>query len=277
MIVDEIRRRAAEANVTICFPDAVDARTLRACAYLQQDSICTPVLIGSVEEISHLADSEDIDISDVAIVQPTDVREETAAHILERRKAKGMTSEEAQDRAMDPLFTAGWMVHAGHASGAVAGSLSTTSDVLRAGLQTIGTAEGVNTVSSFFLMVFEASNTAFTYTDCGVVPDPTSDQLVDIAVSAARNHNLLTGAEARVAFLSFSTKGSAKHDDVDKVAAAAADFNKKYPDIIADGELQGDAALVPSVAHRKAPNSLLQAWRTSLSSQISAQGISHTN
>ena len=257
MIVDEIRKRASARDATICFPDAMDPRTLDAVAYLQGHGICSPVLVGNVEDIARLAEIEDVDLSEVAIVQPTDFQQQTAEHLFERRKEKGLSKEEADMLALNPLFTAGWFVHAGHAEGAVAGSLSTTPDVLRAGLQTIGTAPDVNTVSSFFLMVFEETDAAYTFTDCGVVPNPTADQLVDIAVSAAKNHERLTMVEPRVAFLSFSTKGSASHPDVDKVIDATTLFHQKHPGIVADGELQGDAALVPSVANRKAPGSVV--------------------
>jgi phosphate acetyltransferase len=169
------------------------------------------------------------------------------------RKAKGVQFEEAQKTMKRPLFFGAMMVKEGMADGSVAGSLSTTGDVLRAGIQIIGVAEGINVVSSFFLMMF--SYTTYTFADCAVVPDPDADQLADIAIASAENHTKLTGEEARVAMLSFSTKGSASHPLVEKVQKATAVVKKKRPGLNVDGELQLDAAIVPSVAQHKAPGS----------------------
>jgi phosphate acetyltransferase len=139
------------------------------------------------------------------------------------------------------------------ADGSVAGSLSTTGDVIRAGIQIVGMPPGIAVVSSFFLMVFP--HTTYCYADCGVVPDPTSEQLADIAISTAENHRKLTGEEPRVAMLSFSTKGSASHPAVEKVQKATVLAKQKRPDLLIDGELQLDAAIVPSVGAKKAPGS----------------------
>jgi len=255
MIIDDIRRRATEAKARIVFPDAVDIRTLDAALELQSTGICEPILVGRAIDILDLAEEHDRSIDDIPIIEPAALHQEVYQYLYERRKGRGMTSDEAAAHAAHPLYTATWLVAARHVEGGVAGSLSTTSDVLRAGIQMIGTTPGVNTVSSFFLMVWPETNAVMTFSDCGVVPDPTPDQLVDIAYSASQNHHLLTQAVPRVAFLSFSTKGSASHPDVDKVRTAFEMFSERYPDIIADGELQGDAAIVPSVAHSKAPGS----------------------
>jgi len=147
------------------------------------------------------------------------------------------------------------MVRRGLADGSVAGSISTTGDVLRAGIQIIGMPPGMSVVSSFFLMVFPQK--CYTFSDSGVVPDPTAEQLADIAIAAAGNHKRLTGEEPYIAMLSFSTKGSASHPRVDKVIAATKLVQQKRPDLKVDGELQLDAAIVPSVGERKAPGSLV--------------------
>jgi phosphate acetyltransferase len=145
------------------------------------------------------------------------------------------------------------MVREGLADGSVAGSLSTTGDVIRAGIQVVGMPPGISVVSSFFLMVFPHTN--YLYADCGVVPDPTAEQLADIAISTAANYKKLTGEEPRVAMLSFSTKGSASHPLIEKVQKATILVKQKQPTLIADGELQLDAAIVPSVSAMKAPGS----------------------
>src|SRR3990172_360854 len=151
------------------------------------------------------------------------------------------------------LFFGAMMVRQGTADGSVAGSLSTTGDVLRAGIQIIGVAEGISIVSSFFLMIFPQKT--YTFADCAVVPDPTAEQLADIAIASAENHKKLTGEEPLVAMLSFSTKGSAEHPFIEKVQQATAIVKKKRPQLPVDGELQVDAAIVASVGDRKAPGS----------------------
>lgn len=257
MILHDLLRRAAASRRTIAFPDAVDARTLQAVRTMQDDSTCRPILIGPQAEIIALAEAVSVPLHEISIIDPATSPDvgTCASHLLERRASKGLTPAAAQELAQRPLYYAGWMVASGRADAAVAGNVSTTGDVLKAGIWTIGMQPELQTVSSYFLMAWP--DRTLIYTDAGVVPDPTPEQLADIAAAAAANMRAVVGQDPRVAFLSFSTKGSASHPHVDKVRSAFEIFQERYPDVIADGELQGDAALVPDVAARKAPGSVV--------------------
>lgn len=258
MILTSIRQAAAALRRTIVFPDAVDTRTLQAVEALVRDAVCQPILIGNHESIVRLANEAGCSLDGIRLIDPDHAHDidQCAAFLLERRHAKGMSPEQAAQTARQPLMYAGWQVATGNANAAVAGSLSTTADVVRAGLWTVGLMPGCATVSSYFLM--SVNGQTLFYTDGGVVPAPTVDQLVDIASAACDNFRAITGTDPRCAFLSFSTKGSATHPMVDAVRSAAAAFALRRPDVLSDGELQADAALVPDVAHRKAPNSPLE-------------------
>ena len=249
MICEGLAQRASNAHVV--FADATDMRVLTAIDVLsQQGSLRLTALVSRqrAEQTMGRALSSSIDFVDPAVHQ-----REVADMLLKRRASKGLSEAQARVYACDPLFVAGWFVDSGHADAAVAGSLSTTADVIRAALWTIGLAEGIRTLSSYFLM--DWPDKFYLFADCGVLPDPNTEQLVDIAYSSAQSLRALSSEEPRVAFISFSTHGSAQHPMVDKVRMAAEQFTQRYPNIVADGELQIDAAIVPSVASRKAPSS----------------------
>lgn len=254
-LLTSIHAKARLLKKTIVFPDATDERAIQAARILHDKGIVTPILVGDTVAIEAQAKKGGTDLSGIQVADPKKSEDlpRYAQIFYELRKAKGMQPSEAQKIMTHPLFFGAMMVREGTAHGSVAGSLSTTGDVLRAGLQVIGLADGITVVSSFFLMLFK--DRVLSFADCAVVPEPTPEQLADIGISTADNHKRLTGEVPRVAMLSFSTKGSASHPMVEKVQQATAIVKTKRPDLTVDGEMQVDAAIVPKVAHSKAPGS----------------------
>jgi phosphate acetyltransferase len=214
------------------------------------------ILVEDETSIRTNAAKAGVDLTGIQIVDPktSSKAAEFAALIYEKRKAKGMTPEKAAELSVDPIYFATCMLETGMAHALVTGALHTTGDMLRPALQIVGTAPGNKTVSSMFLMVMPDGK-LLGFGDCAVIPDPTADQLSDIAIATAKTFKTLTGIEPAVAMLSFSTKGSAEHDMVTKVREATALAHQKAPELALDGELQFDAAYVPSVGERKAPGS----------------------
>ncbi len=251
-----VREKARSLKRTIVLQDATDPRIIQAAREICEKHIARPVLVGSETSIRHAA--KDIGPLDGIPIEDPDQSPrlgEFSRELFNLRTSKGMTLPEAERLMRNPLFFGAMMVRTGLADGSVAGSLSTTGDVLRAGIQVIGVAEGISIASSFFLMVFP--NVVYSFADCAVVPDPTAEQLADIAITTAQNHRRLTGEEPLVAMLSFSTRGSASHPRVEKIRTATDIIRTKRPDLKVDGELQLDAAIDPAVARRKAPGSIL--------------------
>lgn len=257
-LLEKIKERARQVKRHIVLPDALDERTLKAARIIIDEKIANVTLIGDEGKIYSLAEKIGVDLSGVRIVNPlrSEKLSDFAHMFYNLRKHKGISFEEALETMKNPLFFGAMMVREGLADGSVAGSISTTADVLRAGIQVVGLMEGISIVSSFFLIIFP--HKIYSFADCAVVPNPTAEQLADIAISTAINHKKLTEEEPYIAMLSFSTKGSAKHEMVDKVVQATQIVKSKRPDLIIDGELQLDTAIVPEVAKRKAPDSPIQ-------------------
>jgi len=255
-ILEQIQAKAKEKVQAIVFPEGEDDRTIQAAAICLANKLVSPVLLGDKGKIEARAAALGVNIAGTEIVTPEkDSRFEAYAQAFyEMRKHKGLDAETARKNMAQPLYFGAMMVREKRVAASVAGAVHTTGDVLRAAIQVIGVAPGFSVVSSCFLMVLPDGRN-LTFGDCAVIPDPTADQLADIALASAETHRSLTGEEPLVAMLSFSTKGSASHPLVDKVQQAVAIARQKKPDIKIDGEIQADAALVSSIGQRKAPGS----------------------
>lgn len=256
--LDDVRARAAATVRTIAFPEATDPRTREAARRIIELGLARPILVCPDDDAGARVAGE-VPGAGVVVVTDPAVMGATTAAILDARSAKGMTEQAAREHARDPLMAADAMVRNGKADGCVAGSVYTTGEVMRAALWLVGPAAGVRTVSSSFYMVVppfrEAAAEVLTFTDCAVVRYPTAEQLADIAIAAASDRKRIVGDEPVVAFLSFSTRGSAAGESIDRVRSAVALVRSKEPQLAVDGELQGDAALVAAVGARKAPGS----------------------
>lgn len=258
--IETIKERAKKDIKTIVLPESMDKRVLEAASIILKEKIANIIIIGKEEEIAVTA--EGIDISGATIINPftSELTEELIQKLVEIRKNKGLTYEDAKKMLLeDYMYYACMLVKVGKADGCVSGACHSTSNTLRPALQIIKTKPGVELVSAFFLMVVPnceyGSNGTFIFADCGLEQNPDSNKLAAIAASSAESFNLLVQEEPKVAFLSHSSKGSAKHSDVDKVVEAVNIAKEKYPNCKMDGELQLDAAIIPEVAASKAPNS----------------------
>lgn len=264
-LFEHLTERARTHRQRIVLPEGIEPRTLTAADKIIADNLAEITLIGAPADIMAMAKELKLDnIQKANIVDPADeeVIDRYAPLFYELRKSKGITMEEARLTTHNPLYLGCLMVKAGDADGQVAGAMNTTGNVLRAAFQVIKTMPGISVVSGAFLMLLPkgskfGTNDTLIFADCAVVPEPTAPELAQIAVSAARTARDIAGIEPRVAILSFSTKGSAKSDRVDKVIEATELAHQLDPNLILDGELQADAAIVPSVASSKAPNSPL--------------------
>ena len=265
MIIDKLIENAKQNKKTIVLPETNDIRVLSAAEEVSKLDFADIILIGNKDTINELATKNNIDISKTKIIDPNNssYTEELVNKFYEIRKHKGITIVEAENIIKnDYLYFGDMLVYMGYADGLVAGACHSTSDVLRAALQTVKTSSDSKIVSSFFIMELEnknlGSNGIYIYSDCGMIQNPTSEELVNIAYSSSKSFETLIGDTPKIAFLSHSTNGSSKHIDVDKVKNAVIKFKETYPSIIADGELQLDAAIIPSITKSKYPNSKIQ-------------------
>ncbi|EEG08355.1 phosphate acetyltransferase [Pseudogulbenkiania ferrooxidans] len=256
-----IIEQARHAPARIALSEGEDPRVLDAAVRATREGIARIVLVGDRAAIAALAQQRGLDLSGIDFHDPADapLQAELAQTLFELRQHKGMTREQADSAARDPLVCANLLVKTGRADGTVSGAVRTTADVVRTAIQVIGVQPSFKLVSSFFLMMlcepFHSLKGGLIFSDCGLVVDPSASELADIALAAADSARQLLMEEPRVAMLSFSTNGSAKHAAVDKVAQAAAQVKAQRPELAIDGDVQLDAAIVAEIANRKLPDS----------------------
>ena len=261
-LIEQLIQRAKADKQRIVLPEGTEERTLKAANQILTDGVADLILLGNVEEIQEKAREWGLgNISKATLIDPqnSEKSEEYAQMLFELRKKKGMTIEEARKKVTDPLYYGCMIIKSGEADGQLAGARNTTGDVLRPALQIIKTAPGITCVSGAMLLLTHApecgDNGVLVMGDVAVTPVPDANQLAQIAICTARTAKAVAGIEPRVAMLSFSTHGSAKHEVVDKVVEATRIAHEMDPELLLDGELQADAALVPSVGASKAPDS----------------------
>ncbi len=259
--IDDIKIRAKKEIKTIVLPEAEDIRTLKAVDLISKDEFCKIILVGNKEEIQKSASENNFNISNAQIVDPqtSEKYNEYVQAFYELRKHKGMTEEEAKKLMKNQVFFGMMMVKMGEADGLVSGACHSTADTLRPALQILKTAPGTKLVSSFCVLdvpnCVYGENGVLVFADCGLNQKPNEEELSEIAISTAKSYKQIVGKESKIAMLSYSTYGSAKAEEVDKVRNATNLVKEKEPEILIDGELQFDAAIVPSVAASKAPGS----------------------
>ncbi len=260
-VMESIKKRAAALNKHVVLPEGEDSRVVKAASDIVREGIARVTLLGDEKSIRQ--NNPSVDLAGVNIVNPltSEKSGEYAKMLYELRKNKGMTEEDAAKTVKDNTYFGVMMLKAGDVDGLVSGACHSTANTLRPGLQIIKTAPGVPLVSSYFLMVAPdcgnqyCEDGCYIYSDCGLKENPNSDELAYIAIASAKSAEVIAELNPRIAMLSFSTKGSAKHSDIDKVLAALNKVKEMRPDLNIDGELQLDAAIVPSVAASKAPGS----------------------
>ena len=254
-LLKKVKLKAKERGKTIVLPESHDERILKAAEIIVNEEIAKVITLGNEEKIRSDASKLGVNLAKIRLIDPlkSDKLSDFANIFFNLRKHKGISIEQAHETVKKDLFFGAMMVKESMADGSVAGSTAATGDVLKAAFQCVGMPKGISIVSSFFLMIYPER--VFSFADCAVVPNPDKDQLADIAISTADNHKKLTGENPNVAMLSFSTKGSAKHELVDKVLEATKIAKEKRPDLNIDGELQFDAAIISSIGKRKAPDS----------------------
>ena len=259
--IDQIKERAKKEIKTIVLPEATDIRILKASCIVKEQGYAKVILVGNEEKVKELAKENNIDLEGTQIIDPdkSEKTEKYANTLFELRKQKGMTEEQAHKLVLDPVYFGMMMVKLDEADGLVSGAAHSTSDTLRPALQILKTAPGTKLVSAFFVMVVPdckyGSNGTFIFADSGLNEEPDSEALSEIAISSSKSFEQLIGEQAKVAMISYSTYGSAHSASTEKVIEATKLLKEKAPNLIADGELQLDAAIVPEVAEFKAPGS----------------------
>ena len=262
--IEEIKQRAKKQIKTIVLPEATDIRILKAAETVKQERYAKTILIGDEEQVRKIAKQNTIDIEGIKIIDPlkSERTQEYAQKLFELRKAKGLTEEQAQKLVLDPVYFGMMMVKNEDADGLVSGACHSTSDTLRPALQILKTAPNTKLVSAFFVIVVPnceyGSNGTFIFADSGLNEEPNSDALSEIAISSSKSFEQLVGEKAKVAMLSYSTYGSAHSASTEKVIEATKLVREKAPEILVDGELQLDAAIIPEVAEFKAKGSPLK-------------------
>ena len=262
--IDDIKNKAKQSIKTIILTESEDKRVLEAAEKVKKEGFANVILIGNEEEAKNKAKENNIDISGIPVINPetSEKYEEYVNSFYELRKAKGMTVDKAREMLKDNMYFGTMMVKMGDADGLVSGACHSTANTLRPALQILKTAPGTKLVSAFFLMVVPdckyGENGIFIFGDSGLVENPTADELSEIAISSSKSFEQLTGKEAKVAMLSYSTYGSAHSELTEKVIEATKLLREKMPNLICDGELQLDAAIVPEINSSKAPGSPLK-------------------
>lgn len=259
--IEEMKNKAKKNLKTIVLPEATDERVLEAASVILKEEFANIILVGDEKQILNIANERGFDLSKAKIVNPTESNkyEEYVEAFYELRKLKGVDINKAKDIIKDPVYFAMMMVKQGDCDGLVSGAIHSTADTLRPALQILKTAPNTKLVSAFFLMVVPnceyGENGTFVFSDCGLNPNPNAEELSEIAISSAKSFEQLVGKTPRVGMLSFSTYGSAKSDSTEKVIQATKLVKEKMPNLLVDGELQLDAAIIPEVANSKAPGS----------------------
>jgi len=260
--IEKLKQKASENKKRIVLPEGLEERTLRAANTILTEDFADVILIANPEEVKKAAAGFGLDnVGKATVVDPEnhDKMDVYADMMVEIRKKKGLAKEEALQLIKDPLYLAVMMIKAGDADGEVAGADNATGDVLRPAFQYVKTAPGISVVSGAFIMILKdkqfGEDGMMVFADCAVHPNPTAEELAEIAVATGRTTQALAGFEPKIAMLSFSTKGSAKHEMVDKVANATELAKKMAPDLKIEGEIQSDAAIIPEIGQKKAPGS----------------------
>lgn len=268
--IDDIKQKAKREIKTIVLPEGGDLRVLKAVDTILKEKFANIILIGDEKEVTKLANENNLDINGVKIINPNNFEkyEEYAVTLYELRKAKGMTLEQAKELLLNETYLGMMIVKQGYADGLVSGACHSTADTLRPALQILKTAPNTTLVSSFFIIVVPnciyGENGVFVFSDCGLVKNPNSDELSEIAISSSKSFEQLVGTPAKVAMLSYSTHGSADSEEVQKVVEATKLLKEKMPDLMCDGELQLDAAIIPEVARSKAKESNVAGYANTL-------------